>query len=155
MNGTRSRMPQLWPSILMSILVLSLGGCAQATQRVSDGTSGCWPSDSVSVAPHLEYLSGLVTGEDSTSVAFRTAFELPKVSPREVTLVTQPSTCAAAASAVNQVAGTVGWPRQVLVYSLGSAYAVEDPSYRPEGVGAEYPFWFFDRRWTAKSVLMY
>jgi hypothetical protein len=155
MNVVRSGMLQLSSSLLTSLLVVSLSGCAQATQRVSDGASSCWPSDSVGVAAHLDYLTGLVTGEDSSSVAFRKAFDLLKLSPREVTLVTHPSTCAAAASAVNHVAGTVGRPRQVWVYSLGSAYAVEDPSYIPEGVGAGYPFWFFDRRWTPMSVLMY
>ena len=134
--------------LVLSVLELLSGKPAGAQ-------SSCWDADSIGMSAHIDYLRSIVADTDSVAVEARAAFQLEPVRAAEVRLVQDVATCRSAVQAVNSVAGTPGLARQVLVYSLGSAYAVEDPhlSLRPEG--GEYPFYLFDRRWNAKKVLMY
>jgi hypothetical protein len=106
------------------------------------------------VPTHLNYLKRLVTGTDSAAVAFRAAFQHAATTDRKVALVTKTSTCAAAATALNTTRGTPGVVRQVWVYTLGSNYAVEDPTIPTPQLGS-YPIYLFDGSWNSKPVLMY
>jgi hypothetical protein len=119
----------------------------------SPAEAACWPADSIGMAAHIDYFRSIVADTDSVAVATREAFELEHVRASEVRLIDDGAICRSAVLAVNEVAGTHGRARQVSVYSLGSAYAVEDP--RLELDEGEYPFYLFDRRWRPKTVMMY
>jgi hypothetical protein len=137
------------------VAALLCGTACAATISQTPPESACWPAAPESVEPHLAYLRELISGTDSASVQLREAFELRWAAADEVTWITKPSVCAAAVAAVNGVAGTPGRVRQVWVYTLGEAYAVEDPSLAwTEPVGSEYPIYLFDRKWKSKPVLM-
>jgi hypothetical protein len=137
----------------VTLLVCSTG-CASAVSG-DRAASACSPASEASVAPRLEYLRTLASDSDSVYVVGRKAFELERVLARKVAWITTPSVCAAAVAAVNQLTGTPGRVRQVWVYSLGQAYAVEDPSLGwTEPTGSPYPIYLFDRNWRSKPVLM-
>jgi hypothetical protein len=144
-----------WPHGLPVIAALLLGPACASTLGQVDPESPCQPAAPESVQPHLDYLRELVSATDSASVSVREAFELKWAAASKVTWVTKPSVCAAAVDAVNRVAGTPGRVRQVWVYRLGEAYAVEDPSLQwGEPLGSSYPMYLFDRKWRSKPVLI-
>jgi len=135
---------------LLLATVLAFGALRPAAAQ-----SACWPADSIGVSAHLDYLRSIVVDTDSVAVETRAAFRLDAVRASDVRLVQDAAVCTAAVQAVNVVAGTPGRTRQVLVYSLGPAYAVEDPHLELAPESPEYPFYLFDRRWSPKPVLMY
>jgi hypothetical protein len=144
-----------WHRSLAVVAGLLWGMACAATSTQTPPESACWPAAPESVEPHLAYLRDLISGTDSTSAQFREAFELQRASADEVQWVTKPSVCEAAVVAVNEVAGTPGRARRVWVYTLGEAYAVEDPSLAwTEPLGSEYPMYLFDQAWRSKPVLM-
>lgn len=120
----------------------------------AQAASGCRPADTVRSPAHLAYLKGMVVNTDSVAVNFRTAFQLQATTANKVALVTKASTCASAATALNTVRGTPGVVRQVWVYTLGSNFAVEDPSIATPQMGS-YPIYFFGSNWASKPILMY
>src|SRR5262245_8909734 len=135
-------------------VVLYSSACASKVGQAAP-ESACQPAAPESVEPSLDYLRALVSDGDSESVAAREAFELQWAPAHEVRWITKPSVCATAVAAVNEVAGTPGRARRVWVYSIGQAYAVEDPSLEWAGNdGADYPMYLFDRAWRSKPVLM-
>jgi hypothetical protein len=139
----------------LTILSLALGSwsCAPATMA-AQSASGCRPNDNNKVPARLAYFKGLLADTDTTSVNFRSAFQLQQVAVNKVSLVTKASTCASAATAVNTVRGTPGVIRQVWVYALGTNYAVEDPTISEPAAGA-IPIYLFNGTWVAKPILMY
>jgi hypothetical protein len=140
----------------LTVIAVVLGGpaCASTIGQASP-ESACQPAAPESVEPHLEYLRELMSAIDSASIEDRKAFDLEWAAASEVRWLTQGSVCAAAVTAVNQVAGIPGRVRRVWVYSLGNAYAVEDPSLQwTEPLGSGYPMYLFDRKWRSKPVLM-
>jgi hypothetical protein len=134
-------------------LALVSWSCAPATMS-AQSASGCRPADTVKVPQHLAYLKRMVANNDSVAVEFQTAFQLQSANANKVALVTRASTCASAATALNAVRGTPGVVRQVWVYTLGSNFAVEDPTIPVPPMGA-YPIYFFSSTWVSKPVLMY
>ncbi len=141
-------------SVRLVAVALCSSACGSGGGQVAP-ESACQPAAPESVEPHLDYLRALVSAVDSGSVAAREAFELQWAPADEVRWVTKPSVCAAAVAAVNQVAATPGRARRVWVYSIGQAYAVEDPSLEwAENGGSEYPMYLFDRGWRSKPVIM-
>ena len=134
-------------------LALIGASCAPAI-GAAQSTSACRAADTSYVPTHLAYLKAMVANTDSVAVAFRAAFQLQQVNANKVSLVTKATTCASAATALNTVRGTQGVARQVWVYSLGSNYAVEDPTIPVPPTG-DYPIYFFSSTWAAKPVLMY
>ncbi|HET6781308.1 MAG TPA: hypothetical protein VFH67_04370 [bacterium] len=135
-------------------IVLCGPACAPAIGQ-DPPESACHPAAPESVEPRLEYLRELISATDSASIADREAFELQWAAAGEVRWVTKASVCTAAVAAVNRVAGTPGRARRVWVYSMGQAYAVEDPSLGwTEPLGSAYPVYLFDRKWRSKPVLM-
>ena len=149
-------MPERPRQHFLGILAALLCGtaCAPSISQTAP-TDACWPAAPESVKPHLEYLRDLVSATDSRSVQDREAFELQWTAADEVAWITKPSVCAAAVAAVNEVAGTPGQVRQVWVYKLGHAYAVEDPSLAwTAPLGSDYPIYLFDQEWKSKPVLM-
>ena len=139
----------------LTILSLALGSwsCAPATMA-AQSASGCRPNDNDKVPARLAYFKGLLADTDTTSVNFRSAFQLQQVAVNKVSLVTKASTCASAATAVNTVRGTPGVIRQVWVYALGTNYGVEDPTISEPAAGAT-PIYLFNGSWVAKPILMY
>jgi hypothetical protein len=96
----------------------------------------------------------MVVDTDSVAVNFRTALQLQATNANKVSFVTEGSTCASAATALNTVRGEPGVVRQVWVYALGNNFAVEDPSIPIHSAGT-YPIYFFSNNWAAKPILMY
>jgi hypothetical protein len=137
---------------VLAVLCLPLAGWSCAPAIAAQSASGCRPADTHTVPPHLAYFKARMSGTDSSALAFRSAIGLQLVSANKVTLVTKTTTCASAATAVNTLQNTPGMSRQVWVYSLGSDYAVEDPTIPvpPQGEGSMF---FFSGTWTLKTVL--
>lgn len=140
-------------TLIVPFLALAVWSCAPATMSAQSG-SGCRQADTDNVPRRLAYFKRLLSGTDSSSVAFRTAFQLQAVAVNKVSLLTKAATCASAANAVNAVRGSPGVVRQVWVYALGSNYAVEDPAIPVPALG-DLPIYLFSGSWVAKPVLMY
>jgi hypothetical protein len=74
---------------LASLMILSLAlgswSCAPATMT-AQSASGCRPNDNNKVPARLVYFKGLLADTDTTSVNFRSAFQLQQVAVNKVSL---------------------------------------------------------------------
>ena len=134
---------------------LFAAGCGRtaASQRGVQPTQGnaCAPVDEVGRSL-LTYIRTLVVATDTLPDernATRIAYELPRLDPDSVTLVTDPAICSIAAaaytSAVNEDHESAN-QRRVHVVRVGSRYVVEDP-YTPARVGEWHVWAVFTDRW--------
>lgn len=135
-------------------ICLGLLGCAPA---IAQPTAVCRPADIDVVPARLDYfrrvLSDTTTEHAAAFAATREAFELSPAASSSVRLVADESLCRAALAALNRVREEPGTHRRLWVYSLGPAFAVEDPDLDiPPG---DYrPLYLFDRSWRYKMTMV-
>ena len=112
-------------------------------------TYTCLPDTATQVQILRDYLVGVVTGTDSTSVATRTAYHLPAVAASKITVVTSASVCHQAGDAYHAAITDPGTPagsRTLVVIKVStSRYVVLDLNQR---MGEFELHYVFDSKWS-------
>lgn len=123
--------------------VLGATYCAPATHAPPTYT-GCNATEPDRVEDRLMYFRELVSSDDTGRAAMRRALGVPAAEASQVTLITRRSVCLAVIEALNAHLNEPGRSRNAWVYSLGSAYAVEDPGKDQRGM--DIGIFLFDDR---------
>lgn len=115
----------------------------QSQSPVAGVRSQCRGADSAS-ADLIGYITELINTTDVQLAAMRDSIGLTGVSPSSLVLVTDKTTCAKAAAALDNLANVQSSGRTVYVVQAGtSRYIVEDPN----GTAGEYLMvWVYDSR---------
>jgi hypothetical protein len=118
--------------------IVALGSGADA-----QGVKGTCRSDYVN-SRLVEFFQGVVAPTTAGDSAIRQTLGLTGVTPAQVTVVTDATTCTKAASALSKLAEVPKSTYSLNVVRVGTSYAVFDPT---RATGQWEPVSVFDSRW--------
>lgn len=140
-------MKRVFRNTVLSFCGIAAFGYSADAQAVK-GT--CRPTDEMS-ARIVEYFQGIVTPQASADTTLRNDLGLAGVTPAQVTIVSDPSICTKAASAMNKLDQAPQPEYALYVVRVGTSYGVVEPTWRS---GEWTPAILFDSRWKLRQTLL-